>query len=209
MNRVARQDRRLRAAVWLVSAAILSLGAGPGSDAPTHQGTSILPLPSASGSGSVFGSGAGSESSIFRTEGPVAQEAAPGQPSGSAQPPGAASKPMSLDPRETLRNVPIWGVYALFWLAPGAVMVTAFVRINIVLVLLRQAVGSPQVPGNQIVTAVGLSVQSTDLMRFTPDGQLDNAANDHQDPFGPSGSGGPGGVEKVTSSEFGMFGQDE
>jgi len=156
MNRVARQDRRLRAAVWLVSAAILSLGAGPGSDAPTHQGTSILPLPSASGSGSVFGSGAGSESSIFRTEAPVAQEAAPAQPSGSAHPPGAASKPMSLDPREALRNVPIWGVYALFWLAPGAVMVTAFVRINIVLVLLRQALGSPQVPGNQVLMVLAL-----------------------------------------------------
>ena len=35
-------------------------------------------------------------------------------------------------------------------------MVTAFVRINIVLVLLRQALGSPQVPGNQVLTALAL-----------------------------------------------------
>ena len=35
-------------------------------------------------------------------------------------------------------------------------MLTAFVRINIVLVLLRQALGSPQVPGNQVLTALAL-----------------------------------------------------
>ena len=35
-------------------------------------------------------------------------------------------------------------------------MVTAFVRINIVLILLRQALGSPQVPGNQVLTALAL-----------------------------------------------------
>ena len=33
-------------------------------------------------------------------------------------------------------------------------MLTAFVRINIVLTLLRQALGSPQVPGNQVITAL-------------------------------------------------------
>ena len=33
-------------------------------------------------------------------------------------------------------------------------MVTSFVRINIVLILLRQALGSPQVPGNQVLTAL-------------------------------------------------------
>ncbi len=42
-------------------------------------------------------------------------------------------------------------------LAPVAVlMMTAFVRIQIVLVLLRQALGSPQVPGNQVLTALAL-----------------------------------------------------
>jgi flagellar biosynthetic protein FliP len=48
-------------------------------------------------------------------------------------------------------------LYGLLWLAPmGALMLTAFVRINIVLVLLRQALGSPQVPGNQVLTALAL-----------------------------------------------------
>jgi flagellar biosynthetic protein FliP len=101
-------------------------------------------------SGSVFGSGAGSESSIFRTDAPADQSTTP------AQPPSAVGKPVSLDPREALRNVPILGLYALVWLAPAAVMVTAFVRINIVLVLLRQALGSPQVPGNQVLMVLAL-----------------------------------------------------
>ena len=48
-------------------------------------------------------------------------------------------------------------LFALISLAPAAVlMVTAFVRINIVLTLLRQALGSPQVPGNQVLTALAL-----------------------------------------------------
>jgi len=45
----------------------------------------------------------------------------------------------------------------VFMLLPAALlMFTAFVRINIVLVLLRQALGSPQVPGNQVLTALAL-----------------------------------------------------
>ena len=35
-------------------------------------------------------------------------------------------------------------------------MVTAFVRISIVLTLRRQALGSPQIPGNQVLTALAL-----------------------------------------------------
>lgn len=42
-------------------------------------------------------------------------------------------------------------------MAPAALlMVTAFVRISIVLALLRQAIGSPQVPGNQVMAALAL-----------------------------------------------------
>ncbi|AGA31455.1 flagellar type III secretion system pore protein FliP [Singulisphaera acidiphila] len=45
----------------------------------------------------------------------------------------------------------------LIMLLPAAVlMFTAFVRINIVLILLRQALGSPQVPGNQVLSALAL-----------------------------------------------------
>jgi flagellar biosynthesis protein FliP len=53
---------------------------------------------------------------------------------------------------QTMQNVVLFG---LFSLAPVALlMVTSFVRINIVLILLRQALGSPQVPGNQVLTAL-------------------------------------------------------
>jgi flagellar biosynthetic protein FliP len=58
------------------------------------------------------------------------------------------------DAARTLQNVALFGLISL---APVAVlMVTAFVRINIVLILLRQALGSPQVPGNQVLTALAL-----------------------------------------------------
>ena len=54
----------------------------------------------------------------------------------------------------TIQNVAIFGLISL---APVALlMVTSFVRINIVLILLRQALGSPQVPGNQVLTALAL-----------------------------------------------------
>jgi len=58
------------------------------------------------------------------------------------------------DTARTIQNVALFGLISL---APiGLLMVTAFVRINIVLTLLRQALGSPQVPGNQVVTALAL-----------------------------------------------------
>src|SRR5262249_6314118 len=48
-------------------------------------------------------------------------------------------------------------LFGLISLAPvGLLMVTAFVRINIVLTLLRQALGSPQVPGNSVLMALAL-----------------------------------------------------
>lgn len=55
---------------------------------------------------------------------------------------------------KTVQTVALFGLISL---APmGLLMVTAFVRINIVLILLRQALGSPQVPGNQVLTALAL-----------------------------------------------------
>ncbi len=54
----------------------------------------------------------------------------------------------------TLQTVALFGLISL---APVALlMVTGFVRINVVLILLRQALGSPQVPGNQVLTALSL-----------------------------------------------------
>ena len=56
-------------------------------------------------------------------------------------------------------------LFALMSLAPAAaLMVTGFVRIQIVLTLLRQALGSPQIPGNQVLTALALLLTAL-LMR--------------------------------------------
>jgi flagellar biosynthetic protein FliP len=56
-----------------------------------------------------------------------------------------------------MRTVQTVALFGLISLAPVAVlMLTAFVRINIVLLLLRQALGSPQVPGNQVLMALAL-----------------------------------------------------
>ncbi len=58
---------------------------------------------------------------------------------------------------DAMRSAQTVALFALISLAPiGLLMVTAFVRINIVLILLRQALGSPQVPGNQVLTALAL-----------------------------------------------------
>jgi len=48
-------------------------------------------------------------------------------------------------------------LFTLMSLAPAAaLMITAFVRISIVLTLLRQALGSPQIPGNQVLMALAM-----------------------------------------------------
>jgi flagellar biosynthetic protein FliP len=69
----------------------------------------------------------------------------------------APAPALALDPQQVVRSLSTVALFALASLAPAAVlMLTAFVRINIVLVLLRQALGSPQVPGNQVLTALAL-----------------------------------------------------
>jgi flagellar biosynthesis protein FliP len=83
-------------------------------------------------------------------------------PSESSQPVEVSNEPRriagtSLDPRDAMRTAQAVALFGLIPLAPVAVlMVTAFVRIEIVLVLLRQALGSPQVPGNQVLAALAL-----------------------------------------------------
>lgn len=62
-------------------------------------------------------------------------------------------------PADWARQASSIGAFALASLAPAALlMVTAYVRISVVLGLLRQALGSPQVPGNQILMALGLAL---------------------------------------------------
>jgi flagellar biosynthetic protein FliP len=92
----------------------------------------------------AFGSGAGSSSSLFRIDDPAQPAAAPVKTS------------TALDPPDALRSLPSMALYGLFWLAPVALALTAFVRINVVLTLLRQALGSPQVPGTQVVMVLAL-----------------------------------------------------
>jgi len=82
---------------------------------------------------------------------------------GSAQAQGdaAAAQPhqpgLTLDRDAVARTVQTVALFALVSLAPVALlMTTAFVRINITLTLLRQAMGSPQVPGNNVITALAL-----------------------------------------------------
>jgi flagellar biosynthetic protein FliP len=71
----------------------------------------------------------------------------------------AAAKSLlpSMSPQELIGSGRTVILFGLISLVPVAVlMLTAFVRINIVLILLRQALGSPQVPGNQVLTALAL-----------------------------------------------------
>ena len=72
-------------------------------------------------------------------------------------PSSLSSEGLGLNPQQAMRSVSTVALFAAVSLAPAAVlMVTAFVRINLVLVLLRQALGSPQVPGNQVLTALAI-----------------------------------------------------
>jgi len=73
-----------------------------------------------------------------------------------AAPSGSAGGPFALT-AEDLRSFKGAALLGLITLAPAAVlMFTSFVRINIVLILVRQALGSPQVPGNQVLAALAL-----------------------------------------------------
>ena len=77
------------------------------------------------------------------------------KPPASSGPAPAPGLPVEL--QRLMDSLQTLGPFVLLSLAPVAVlMVTAFVRINIVLTLLRQALGSPQVPGNQVIMALAL-----------------------------------------------------
>jgi flagellar biosynthetic protein FliP len=117
---------------WIAAAALATLacvliGAGPGSDVAPSPGAQREVSPASSG----------------------------GEPALQEQ--GAGKKLTMPDPRDAMRMVPTMLLYTAIWMAPmAALMVTAFVRINIVLVLLRQALGSPQIPGNQVLMVLAL-----------------------------------------------------
>ncbi len=78
-------------------------------------------------------------------------------PSLELAPVSSASPATSAQPPALMTSAQTMVLFTLMSLAPAAaLMVTAFVRINIVLTLLRQALGSPQVPGNQVLMALSL-----------------------------------------------------
>ena len=87
---------------------------------------------------------------------PVArQEVRPNQPAGAE--PEDASPLAGFDRTAAARSLQTVAIFGLISLAPLALlMLTGFIRINIALTLLRQAIGSPQVPGNQVITALSL-----------------------------------------------------
>jgi flagellar biosynthesis protein FliP len=127
--------------------AILAVAAtGRAADEPDSRGVTRRDTPmSATGAATVPEPAASHESVGINK--PVAQEA---EPSGPLRMP-------ALDRRDAMRTVQTVALFGLISLAPmGLLMVTAFVRINIVLILLRQALGSPQVPGNQVLTALAI-----------------------------------------------------
>ena len=91
---------------------------------------------------------------------PAAEEprAADPKPAEAATPaagqPGTFPWSPTADDFKGLKSVALIGLASM---APAALlMFTSFVRINIVLILLRQALGSPQVPGNQVLAALAL-----------------------------------------------------
>ena len=98
--------------------------------------------------------------------GPIAATSAVVAPA--AKPPAPTATPLpdlpiGLKKDDAWRSVQTVVLFGLISLAPaGILMLTSFVRIQIVLVLLRQALGSPQIPGNQVLT--GLAILLTALV---------------------------------------------
>lgn len=100
-----------------------------------------------------------------RTNGSLRLDQAADEPPASAPEPTEGVNPLAkpsasmplvptVEDFKGLRSVALIGLVSL---APAALlMFTSFVRINIVLILLRQALGSPQVPGNQVLAALAL-----------------------------------------------------
>ncbi len=119
----------------------------------------------------VLTTGAGSSSKAQKTDPKIVRANQPiSNVDSAAKPATPTTEAPLIEPQQVLRSVSTVGLFALVSLAPAALlMVTGFVRINIVLVLLRQALGSPQVPGNQVLTALSLLLT---VLIMRPTGEL-------------------------------------
>jgi flagellar biosynthesis protein FliP len=137
----------LSLAVALLTASIILVvpSAGPAADEPSSRGVTAS-------KGSAAGAGQGASEPNPRAGREPIRSNRPAE----LEAPGAVLMPMpSLDRKELMRTLQTVALFGLISLAPmGLLMVTAFVRINVVLILLRQALGSPQLPGNQVLTAL-------------------------------------------------------
>jgi flagellar biosynthetic protein FliP len=121
------------AVLWAVFAALALLGAGP--PAARSRDARVVP-------------------SRLDLRAPAS---APASKPAVPEPAKEAAPALTTITPETVRSVQSVALFAAISFAPAAIlMVTAFVRINIVLLLLRQALGSPQVPGNQVLTVLAL-----------------------------------------------------
>jgi len=141
---------RVRRFSLLAVLAVAALGAGPPPKAPRPA------APAQVRANQPLGSVDPTPPRVARASNPLTIPAS--SPASNPDPaPGPAAGALSLEPQQVFRSVSTVALVAAASLAPAAVlMLTAFVRINIVLVLLRQALGSQQVPGNQVLTALAL-----------------------------------------------------
>ncbi len=130
-------------ALALAIALIATLGAGP----PSSAGTTVKKVssPTIKSNEAIGEAGAASASGAVHTQRPEHPTPAPRR------------EVLTLNPEQLVASLKTVAPIVLISLAPMALLVvTSFVRINIVLVLLRQALGSPQIPGNQVLTALAL-----------------------------------------------------
>jgi flagellar biosynthetic protein FliP len=141
MSRFRADRSRRLATMALVALALLSAGARPAGEIASPRALDGL-----APSGPRYGFSADFDPGEFRIDPPAARDQD-----------AAGKRSQVLDPRDVTRTAQTVALFGVISLAPVAVMmVTAFVRINVVLVLLRQALGSPQIPGNQVLMALAL-----------------------------------------------------
>jgi flagellar biosynthetic protein FliP len=137
--------RAIAVAAWLGAASVVAIAhSGARADERESPGANTVANPKA-------GDGQAASSQAKRAGVPIGVNR-----SADPDPSAALSLPV-LTRADAVRTVQTVALFGLISLAPiGLLMITAFVRINIVLILLRQALGSPQVPGNQILTALAV-----------------------------------------------------
>ncbi len=149
------RDRRppLLAFSMILAVAAPLLGAAP-PEAPARRASPPKPAPAPAPAPARVQTNASVDVDAPAVEPPPAAKAGAPVPAPVPTPTGGSPWNLTPDDFKGLKSVALIGLVSL---APAALlMFTSFVRINIVLILLRQALGSPQVPGNQVLAALAL-----------------------------------------------------